>query len=85
LSSNQIGIYFEIGVPAQKAFTITDGVTGVFAGQDCGTFLISAISETPNAAFLTAVTLTTDNTSSVTITIASNDTQFMMIVQTVTL
>jgi hypothetical protein len=35
-------MYIEMGVAAQKAFTITDGVTGVYSGQNCGTFLTSA-------------------------------------------
>jgi hypothetical protein len=35
-------VYLEIGVAVQKAFTITDGVTGIFIGQNCGTFLTSA-------------------------------------------
>ncbi len=64
-----------------KAFTIKDGVTGVFSDQNCGTFLTSAVSVTPNSAFLSAVTPTPGATNS--LTISSNDLQFMGTTQTV--
>jgi hypothetical protein len=43
LSDNTIQtVYIEMGVAATKDFTIKDGVTGVYSGQNCGTFLTSA-------------------------------------------
>jgi hypothetical protein len=74
-------VYLEMGVAQEKAFLITDGVTGVYSGQKCGPFLTSAQSVIPNAAFSAAVTPTSGNTSSV--TISTTDTQFMGTTQNV--